>query len=67
MEKASKQFWVVGGEFSDTRFNGLVPGTERVLGPFAARRDAETAWSRLASETRSLCNARFSITEEQLR
>jgi hypothetical protein len=62
-----RQFWVVGGQFEDTGFAALIAGTERVVGPFRDRRQAEAAWSRLASETRSVCTTRYAIAEEAVR
>ena len=67
MNIGSKQFWVVGGHYADAGFAALVPGTERIVGPFRERREAQAAWRRLAEETRSACTARYAIAEETLR
>ncbi len=46
------------------RLEGLVEGTERVVGPFASRELALRIWRRLATETRSNCHARYTIAVE---
>jgi len=61
------KYWIVGGEYTDTRFNDLVAGTECVVGPFNDRSRALDEWKRLATETRSNCHARFTIAEEVAR
>jgi len=61
------RFWVIGGEYTDTRFDRLVEGTERLAGPFACRDSALTAWRRLADATRSNVHARYTIAEEAAR
>jgi hypothetical protein len=60
-------FWVVGGEFGSLNFHTLVHGSAQVEGPFASRREAETAWRRVSEENRHRCNVRFSIVEEPKR
>ena len=54
-------FWVVGGEYTDCRFETLVRGTEQMLGPYSSRNDALQAWRRVAEETRSVCMARYVV------
>ena len=44
------RFWVVGGEYTDTSFNELVSGSERVMGPYSDRDAALVAWRRVAEE-----------------
>ena len=61
------KYWIVGGEYSDTAFDRLVEGTERVFGPFPSREQALDEWRRLAAETRSNCHARYTIAEEMAR
>ena len=60
----SMRFWVVGGEYTDTSFERLVDGSERVLGPFSDRDQAMNVWKRVAEATRSDCYARFTIAQE---
>jgi hypothetical protein len=61
---ASKKFWVIGGEYTDSGFDSLVQGTEQMFGPYASRDDALQVWRRVADETRSLCMARFTVVGE---
>ncbi len=61
------RFWVVGGEYTDTSFNELVSGSERVMGPYSDRDAALVAWRRVAEETRGDCYARFTVAEEPAR
>ena len=60
----NSKFWVVGGKYTDTDFNELVRGSERVMGPYADRDAALVAWRRVAEETRSDFYARFGVAEE---
>jgi hypothetical protein len=61
----SHRFWVIGGEYTSTLFEELVDGTERLLGPFTARKDAEHTWREVSERHRCQCNVRFSIVEER--
>jgi hypothetical protein len=57
-------YWVVGGEYSDTRFETLMPG--RVLeshGPFASYRQAHEVWAARAWATVDDCHSRFRVVE----
>ncbi len=60
----NESYWVIGGEFRDTGFTELVAGTERVFGPYPDREQALRAWRNLATETRSMCLARFMVVHE---
>ena len=41
----TKQYWVVGGKYADTRFRKLARGAAEVrLGPFAKYDDAMAVW-----------------------
>jgi len=64
MQKIANRYWVVGGLYRDAAFEALVPGTERVVGPFHEETEARHAWRILAEQSRSACLARFSITVE---
>jgi hypothetical protein len=44
------RFWVVGGEYTDTSFNQLVSGSERMMSPFLDRSTALTAWREVAEQ-----------------
>ena len=57
----NKQFWVVGGEYTDTAFQTLVLGSEYLVGPFDNRDSAMRKWQEVAARTRSTCLARFTI------
>jgi hypothetical protein len=43
----TKRYWVIGGEYRDAEFGALVPGTEKMAGPFYDERKARTEWTRL--------------------
>jgi hypothetical protein len=60
----SSRFWVVGGDFRSLNFDEIVSGTERLLGPFVTRGEAEHAWRDVAERTRSRCTTRFTIVQE---
>lgn len=60
----SRRFWIIGGEYTDTRFDRLVDGTQQVEGPFPCRDSALRAWRRLADETRANAHARYVLAEE---
>jgi hypothetical protein len=59
------RFWVLGGEYTSIRFEELVDGTERLLGPFTARTEAERTWREVSERHRPQCNVRFTIVEER--
>jgi len=61
----SSLFWIVGGEYQCMGFDHLVPGTERVVGPFADEAAAELAWRELSEKHRSQCLVRFTIATER--
>ncbi|MFI4974310.1 MAG: hypothetical protein ACHP84_07230 [Caulobacterales bacterium] len=61
----TERFWVIGGEYANTRFNQLRDGTQQVLGPFEDRTAAQAAWKRLSAEHSSQATARFSIASER--
>ena len=60
----NSKFWVVGGTYTDTSFDELVSGSERVMGPYPDRDAALVAWRRVAEETRSNFYTRFTVAEE---
>lgn len=60
-----KRFWVVGGVYKDTNFDGMVDGgKEERIGPFADYAAAKAAWQKRAWETVDQANARFRIEED---
>jgi hypothetical protein len=63
-EKRHLAYWVVGGEYTDTRFHELANGgAETWSGPFKSLKDAEAEWSRLSWAHVDNCNARYRIVE----
>ena len=59
-----KCYWVVGGEYQDADFRFLVPGTERISGPFADERRARNEWIRLTYCPNVTATTRYSIAAE---
>ena len=43
----TKRYWVIGGEYEDPHFRDLIPGTEKMAGPFEDEHKARTEWTRL--------------------
>lgn len=61
-----KRYWVLGGEYVDTGFRDLMPGTlEERLGPFDSYDTAHQAWQTRAWATVDNCNRRYRIVAEQ--
>jgi hypothetical protein len=58
------RFWVVGGEYTSCDCNTLISGTERVVGPFESRTDAEQTWRSLSEDHRPQAQVRFTIAHE---
>jgi hypothetical protein len=60
------RYWVIGGDYTDTGFHDLVPGTEEdVLGPFDNYEAAHTAWQAKAWSTVDSCTKRYRIVEDR--
>jgi hypothetical protein len=55
------QFWVIGGEYADERFNQLVEGAGRALGPYASYEEAEGVWRDQTGRSRHEAFTRFTI------
>src|SRR4030095_3333971 len=61
----SMPFWVIGGEYTDTRFVDIVGGgAETRLGPFANYGDAKAEWARCAWSSVDDAHPRWRIEEE---
>ena len=62
------RYWVIGGEYRDPSFGALIPGTERMAGPFEDEGRAKTEWQRLTCcPDRSPCaTVRYSIAAERV-
>jgi hypothetical protein len=59
------RYWVIGGEYADTSFNRLAPGTrEERHGPFASYEEAYEVWQARARATIDDALVRFRIVEE---
>lgn len=60
------QYWVVGGEYADARFEKLAPGTrEERHGPFATYDEAYVKWQERARATIDDALVWFRIVEEK--
>jgi hypothetical protein len=63
----SKRYWVIGGDYDGPDFRALVPGTERVAGPFESETKARTEWTRLACCPRgNAATTRYAIASETI-
>jgi hypothetical protein len=58
------RYWVIGGDYSDCRFNDIKPGTEKVLGPYDDEGKARTEWQRLTFRDHCGATTRYSICME---
>ena len=59
------QYWVVGGEYADARFETLAKGTRAERhGPFATYDQAYVKWQERARATVDDALVRFRIVEE---
>ncbi len=57
-------YWVVGGDYTDTRFTALAPGArEERFGPFASYLEAWDVWSARARATVDIATVRYRIVE----
>ena len=55
------QFWVIGGEYEDTRFHQAIGGNEQWVGPFATYEAAQQEWSKRAWGTVDDAHIRYRI------
>jgi len=59
-------YWVIGGEFTDTSFKKLAPGAmEERHGPYKTYREAYQAWQSRARATIDDACVRFRIVDER--
>ena len=56
-----QQYWVVGGEYTDTRFHNTVGGDETWIGPFDSYEAAMAEWSKHAWQSVDDCHTRYRI------
>ena len=62
------RYWVIGGEYRDPAFQALIPGTEKMVGPFDCERKARTEWTRLTCcpDRSAAATVRYSIAAERV-
>jgi hypothetical protein len=61
------RYWVIGGEYEGPDFSALVPGTEKMAGPFQCEKKARTEWTRLTCcPEGGTATTRYSIAAETL-
>ena len=60
------RYWVVGGEYRDPEFRSLIPGTEKMVGPFEDERKARNEWIRLTYCPHGTATTRYSIAAEAM-
>lgn len=58
-----QQYWVVGGEYRDTKFQKPLCGAEEWIGPFQSYQDAKQEWSRRAWQTVDDAHTRYRIEQ----
>ena len=58
------RYWVVGGDYADSQFAKIVPGTETISGPFPDEFRARTEWQRLTFRDRCAALTRYTIAVE---
>lgn len=62
--KPNQRFWVVGGEYHDSRFNAG-NGEMTALGPYASYDEAKRVWTEHSVATRAQAMVRYTIAVEQ--
>jgi hypothetical protein len=63
--RAMPRYWVVGGEYADTKFKKIAGGgKETRLGPFDGYAAAKDAWQAKAWATVDSANTRYRIVKE---
>lgn len=60
---SDKRFWVVGGEFTDTTFTELIPGTQERYGLFSSYDNAYKEWKAKTGWKVDNCHHRLFIKE----
>ena len=58
------RYWVIGGDYSDCRFQDIEPGTQTVHGPYDDEVKARTEWQRLTFRDHCGATTRYSICME---
>ena len=64
-DRAIPRYWVVGGEYADTKFKRIAGGgKETRIGPFESYAGAKDAWQTKAWATVDSANTRYRIVKE---
>jgi hypothetical protein len=58
------RYWVIGGDYSDCRFQDIEPGTQTLHGPYDNELKARTEWQRLTFRDHCGATTRYSICME---
>ncbi len=59
-----QRYWVIGGDYSDCEFKNLMPGTEKISGPFKDKLRARMEWQRLTFRDGCCATERYHIAVE---
>jgi hypothetical protein len=51
--QSNRRYWIIGGEYEDTRYENMRRGSHSVLGPFEDLDLAERTWRSMAAEAPS--------------
>ena len=62
--QTNRRYWIIGGDYEDTRFEALRPGSQQVIGPFEDMELAERTWRTWADEARASTTRRYTIAVE---
>jgi hypothetical protein len=63
-KRGATQFWVVGGEYTDTSFRAIIGGgAERRVGPFSSYDEARNQWAALSMASVDNALVRFRIDQ----
>jgi hypothetical protein len=63
--QTNRRYWIIGGDYEDSRFEAMRPGTQQVIGPFEDMELAERTWRNCADSARSCPeNRRYAIAVE---
>ena len=58
------RYWVIGGDYSDSQFKDIEPGTAIMHGPYDDEMKARTEWQRLTFRDHCGATTRYSICVE---
>ena len=63
-KRGATEYWVVGGEYTDTSFNRIAEGAaERRVGPFASYEEARKHWAALSMSAVDNALVRYRIDQ----